>query len=207
MPKKGAITPRTIAMSEGRKTYNTGKPCVRDHTSDRSVVSMMCLACARENNAVRRALKLKIDLDRDTKYKAKHRVHLKQKQREWIARNRKYLTDEVRRWREANPDRAKTHHRKYEDANREKRNLACKCRNSIEGSYTIEEFKDLFHQQLGVCAICHMQLQNGYHADHIIPIKLGGTSWISNIQILCPPCNLSKGAKPMEQFLRYKGIS
>lgn len=32
-------------------------------------------------------------------------------------------------------------------------------------------------------------------ADHVVPIALGGTSWLYNIQPLCQPCNSKKGTK------------
>jgi 5-methylcytosine-specific restriction endonuclease McrA len=33
------------------------------------------------------------------------------------------------------------------------------------------------------------------HYDHIIPFSLNGADTVVNLQLLCGPCNLSKGAK------------
>lgn len=43
------------------------------------------------------------------------------------------------------------------------------------------------------CSICGKELQGKYHADHINPASRGGSSHPSNLQALCPQCNLSKG--------------
>ncbi len=47
------------------------------------------------------------------------------------------------------------------------------------------------------CQICgkYMPDEVGLHVDHIIPIKRGGKSVESNLQVLCDKCNLSKGKK------------
>lgn len=47
------------------------------------------------------------------------------------------------------------------------------------------------------CQICgkYMPDEVGLHIDHIIPIKKGGKSVESNLQVLCDKCNLSKGKK------------
>jgi hypothetical protein len=37
--------------------------------------------------------------------------------------------------------------------------------------------------------------------DHILPHSRGGTNDLSNLQMLCRDCNLSKGAKTMEEWL------
>lgn len=36
--------------------------------------------------------------------------------------------------------------------------------------------------------------------DHVIPISRGGMNIDDNVQLLCPTCNLSKGAKTMEEW-------
>lgn len=48
------------------------------------------------------------------------------------------------------------------------------------------------------CAKCNCHLlepEIKYHCDHILPLSLGGDTTPANLQILCPTCNLSKGAK------------
>jgi hypothetical protein len=37
--------------------------------------------------------------------------------------------------------------------------------------------------------------------DHIVPHSRGGTNGLDNLQMLCRDCNLSKGAKTMEEWL------
>ncbi len=35
-----------------------------------------------------------------------------------------------------------------------------------------------------------------YHVDHIVPLALGGDEWdLANLELSCPRCNLSKGAR------------
>ena len=50
--------------------------------------------------------------------------------------------------------------------------------------------------QGGLCRACKVSLAVvGYHVDHIVAIAKGGLNVAANLQILCPRCNLSKGAK------------
>ncbi len=52
----------------------------------------------------------------------------------------------------------------------------------------------------GQCAICGAT--RNLTVDHIVPICLGGSCELSNLQCLCELCNRSKGRKTMEQHLR-----
>lgn len=45
-----------------------------------------------------------------------------------------------------------------------------------------------------VCALCS-RLLSTVHLDHIVPLSRGGTNDTSNLRLLCPRCNISKGAR------------
>ena len=63
---------------------------------------------------------------------------------------------------------------------------------------TVNELKNIYKNQEGKCVYCKKQIQHGvgensYHLDHIIPIAFGGQNTVTNIQLLCPTCNIRKG--------------
>lgn len=45
----------------------------------------------------------------------------------------------------------------------------------------------------GRCVGCGIELQPGWHSDHINPHSLNGPTDVINGQAMCPPCNLKKG--------------
>jgi 5-methylcytosine-specific restriction endonuclease McrA len=55
------------------------------------------------------------------------------------------------------------------------------------------------------CAVCRASLKAGYHLDHVMPLALGGEHLASNVQLLCPTCNVRKAAKDPLQFMRERG--
>jgi len=69
--------------------------------------------------------------------------------------------------------------------------------------------KKLFLLQRGRCAVCHGGLETGgplkYHLDHIEPLALGGPHTDKNMQLLCPVCNVRKGAKAPLVFMQSIG--
>lgn len=56
----------------------------------------------------------------------------------------------------------------------------------------------VFHRDRGHCVSCHSDLTGTValsprHFDHIIPLCEGGLNDVTNLQLLCHPCNLKKG--------------
>lgn len=56
------------------------------------------------------------------------------------------------------------------------------------------------------CAACGADLRKGKHLDHVVPIAAGGKNEAGNLQWLCPPCNVSKGARPWPEFMQSRGF-
>jgi hypothetical protein len=52
----------------------------------------------------------------------------------------------------------------------------------------------------GVCAACGTS--GPLHVDHKRPFSRGGSSHPSNLQALCGPCNINKGARSMSEWSR-----
>lgn len=73
------------------------------------------------------------------------------------------------------------------------------------GSYSLVEIQLLIIRQRGMCAGCTSILGVNFHRDHIIPLALGGSNYIHNIQLLCRPCNLEKGAKDPVVWAQQQG--
>jgi 5-methylcytosine-specific restriction endonuclease McrA len=74
-----------------------------------------------------------------------------------------------------------------------------------EGFHTATEITGLLQKQKCKCANCKVSLKAGYHADHIMPLARGGSNWISNIQLLCPTCNMRKSAKDPMRWAQENG--
>ena len=50
----------------------------------------------------------------------------------------------------------------------------------------------MMEEQMYMCNDCGKYIANDFHKDHIKPLSKGGDHSITNIQLLCPTCNLSK---------------
>jgi 5-methylcytosine-specific restriction endonuclease McrA len=64
------------------------------------------------------------------------------------------------------------------------------------GSYTAKEVRQLLAMQNYLCKLCNRHLGiTGYHVDHVVALAKGGMNVVRNLQVLCPACNLAKGAR------------
>lgn len=73
------------------------------------------------------------------------------------------------------------------------RNRRARIKNS-RGSFTSKEWSNLCDYYGNKCLCCGKENVK-LTVDHVIPIKLGGSNTIENIQPLCDFCNKSKGTK------------
>ena len=114
------------------------------------------------------------------------------------AENKERITKINKAWQKANPEKQAAHWR-----NRRARKLAS------EGSHTASDTSAIFDSQRGLCASCQIKLvksgKNKYHVDHVMPLKLGGSNWPTNLQCLCPSCNLRKSAKHPDDWAKLNG--
>ena len=73
-----------------------------------------------------------------------------------------------------------------------------------EGSFTAEEWKELFEEYDNKCLACGATENLG--PDHVIPLSKGGTNYIDNIQPLCRSCNCSKGVKVVDYRSKFDNV-
>lgn len=210
------------ARQQALKRFFTGKPCKIGHIAERMVSNRRCVTCLHAAKAEwDRANKLRRRADRLERDRLNAAV-IVAKRAEDYQLNREKLLAKARKWRSSNPDKMKA-----ACASWRARNLAyCKklladWRNSHPeavriyrrnrrtklrgngGSHTAGQIQALLIRQAYQCAtaFCAADLDVNYHADHIIPLSRGGDNGIGNIQLLCPFCNMSKGALMPEEWL------
>ena len=132
-----------------------------------------------------------LDLEKERNYKAGWRKKNPQLNREirsrWYYKHRELAKMLSRTWYCNNPLKvaAIRHSRRAQKSKSE--------------SFTHRQIETMLVNQMNKCVYCCSDLTR-YHIDHIVPLKLGGGNNIENIQILCPRCNLRKGAKHPDLF-------
>jgi 5-methylcytosine-specific restriction endonuclease McrA len=104
----------------------------------------------------------------------------------WRDSNLEKSRETDKQWRKNNPDKvvAKTHRRN-----------ARKLQNG--GSYTAAEWRHLCKQYNNRCLACGRS-DVKLTVDHVVPLHLGGSNSIENIQPLCGSCNSSKGTRAID---------
>jgi 5-methylcytosine-specific restriction endonuclease McrA len=213
----GPCVTRAEAVAVGVKRYFTGKPCPKGHIAERWVASYSCAECQRldlvaayaanhrgrrdrQRESAKASYEADIELSRE-----KMRLHsrLRYEDRKpymaaWLAANAEKIR-EYRRARDATLSEELRENRRVHVRNRRAR------KKGNGGKHTAAQIRDLLVRQRYKCPFCPANLRRGYHADHIMPLALGGSNDISNIQLLCPTCNDSKGYSHPIAWAQKKG--
>lgn len=98
--------------------------------------------------------------------------------------NKDVLREKLKEWRKANPAKVKA--QKYRR----------RTPHELKGSFTDEQWLALCEKYGNKCLKCNRKAE--LTVDHIVPLPLGGTNDISNIQPLCRRCNASKWTKTID---------
>lgn len=212
---------REMAKSLGCLDYYTGYPCTNNHTTIRRTTSGKCYECERISwEKVRRRRGKKVFQPNSAKQAAEilgekyfqgEKCPRGHKGLRWthnsacvectIKASREFHKTEEglaysRQWRVENIDKVREHNR----------NVKAR-RKGADGSHTAKDIRDLLESQKFKCAECGVSVkkQKNRHIDHIMPLSRGGTNWAWNLQILCPQCNMAKGAKLPIEWAHSRG--
>jgi len=66
--------------------------------------------------------------------------------------------------------------------------------------FNLRQRRALYLAANGRCERCGDELEEGWHADHVIPHSKGGATTIDNGQALCPDCNQTKSDTMPDKF-------
>lgn len=89
----------------------------------------------------------------------------------------------------------------YKAATYKRRNAIRRNGKGNGSSFTATDLKEILARQKNRCFYCRAEL-DGYHVEHKTPISRGGTHSKENICASCLGCNLRKGRKTAEEFLK-----
>jgi len=169
------LVTRSEALAQGLLRYFTGKPCGRGHVAERSTSNRGCLQCHADDMFIRQT---------NNPQHARALDARSRNRRPW---------DSQRHLKENHTEEEWRRQLDYMSAKNQER------RDYSVGELSSGIRKELHDKQNGLCNGCGCELKNP-HLDHVIPLSRGGTNTDDNVQLLCAPCNLSKGSKTMEEW-------
>ena len=116
----------------------------------------------------------------------------------WAQANRPSKRAADGKYRRANKTKVAARKKTYAQANKTRRKASWQARwarrRSNGGSFTIRQWFELCAKYGWRCLACR-RMGVKLTVDHVVPVSLGGSSDISNIQPLCMTCNVRKGVK------------
>ena len=185
------LFPKNAASPDGR--YSFCKACTKEA---KAAYRLRPEVIERERSRLAESYKANKDaiLSRQRARYITNKLVINARQNRWLEKNREHHRKICRDW-------AKNHPEQMRAIVARRRALKA----GAEGRYTKADISAMRLKQGNECACCHEVLTD-YHVDHVIPLTKGGTNWPDNLQLLCPPCNRSKGNKLPHEFIEYRRL-
>ena len=200
------------------KYYYTGKICSKNHLSHRYTKSGICVYCRIERNFKNKKYFTEYSRKNKEKINAYGKIYreinkdtISQKGKIYYLNNKEKILLKNKRNYQKSRHKVLQNQTKYRKENKEKIELKRRNRRAKEygslGRHTAQEVKALLEVQNYKCANCKccIKEKSSRHLDHVMPIALGGSNSIDNLEWLCVLCNLRKGAKHPIDWARENG--
>lgn len=153
-----------------------------------------------------------VQAERVRAWHAAHPERVKEIRRAHYERNRGEIMARSQEYARENPEKVRAYKAKYQasDAGRLTGKATVHRRRARilanGGSFTREEFVALVERCGRRCVACATPASAvNLEPDHIVPIKLGGSNDIANIQPLCRSCNAKKAANVVNYLATQGG--
>lgn len=219
----GKLISKECAKANSLKRYFTGKPCLHGHIAERIVCSSACVKCF--NERVRKLSERKRRINGvlpKPPMEETRRVALKNGyKRYWSERpcpyghvgwrkTKQYNCVECHRQKGLVKDEDRINFFRTPEESKKLRKAREKVKGSrrrakMNGRHTVAEINQMFVDQDYKCKGCGDCIKEYHERDHIMPIALGGSDNIENIQLLCRPCNSRKGAMHPDEWFKLLG--
>ena len=128
----------------------------------------------------------------DKQYRIENEEKVKASKRKYRQNNLKDIAKLKKEWQKTDV------YREYQRVYQSKRRATIR----VRGEFTKTDIRDMYATQGGRCYYCSVDIEGGYHIEHMTPLSRGGTNGVSNICLACAPCNMSKRMKTAEEFQR-----
>jgi 5-methylcytosine-specific restriction endonuclease McrA len=163
----------------------------------------------REYNKAWKVANKERQYDLAKKWRAEHPENVQRAVKKWQDANRDRLHENNARWHATHPDEARERRKRWRGENPEREKIHKHTRRTriseSGGSFTVSDIQNMLKQQKGKCIVCLTSIKENYHIDHVIPVSKGGSSDRSNLQLLCPRCNMSKHDRDNITFMQQNG--
>lgn len=170
--------------------------CFSKSTKAKNGLNSWCRQCSSEYHHANRdrlnaERKRRVDPERKSQvsraYYRAHKEEIKARSSSWYYANKQRALEWSRGYRKSRPD--------VEVARRHRR------RALVKGGFSASQWRDLRQFYNNTCLRCGLSEPDvKITADHVIPLNMGGSNDISNIQPLCSTCNSSKGARSTRDY-------